>query len=91
LVKREIPVLFTEESVNDKNLTAIISGAAAQGWKVRKAEGQLLSDSMGAEGTYEGTYIGMIDHNATLIAKELGGTPPEGGFREWRKQRDAVK
>ncbi len=87
LVKEQIPVLFTEESVNDKNLSAIISGAADKGWKVRKAEGQLFSDSMGAAGTYEGTYIGMIDHNATLIARELGGNPPQGGFREWSEKR----
>jgi manganese/zinc/iron transport system substrate-binding protein len=88
LVKEKIPVLFTEESVNDKNLSAIISGAADKGWKVRKADGQLFSDSMGAAGTHEGTYVGMIDHNATLIAKELGGSPPEGGFREWLKERN---
>jgi manganese/zinc/iron transport system substrate-binding protein len=87
LVERKIPVLFTEESVNDKNLSAIISGAADKGWTVRKAEGQLFSDSMGAAGTHEGSYIGMIDHNATLIAKELGGSPPEGGFRAWLEQR----
>jgi manganese/zinc/iron transport system substrate-binding protein len=87
LVTEQIPVLFTEESVNDKNLSAIISGAADKGWKVRKAEGQLFSDSMGAAGTHEGTYIGMIDHNATLIARELGGNPPKGGFREWSEKR----
>jgi manganese/zinc/iron transport system substrate-binding protein len=28
---------------------------------------------MGAPGTYEGTYIGMIDHNVTTIAAALGG------------------
>jgi len=89
LVERQIPVLFTEESVNDKNLSAIISGAADKGWTVRKANGQLFSDSMGETGTHEGTYIGMIDHNATLIAKELGGRPPEGGFRAWLEKRQA--
>jgi len=34
--------------------------------------GELYSDAMGVEGTYEGTYIGMIDHNATVIAASLG-------------------
>jgi manganese/zinc/iron transport system substrate-binding protein len=35
---------------------------------------------MGDEGTYEGTYIGMIDHNVTTIARALGGEAPERGM-----------
>jgi manganese/zinc/iron transport system substrate-binding protein len=36
---------------------------------------------MGAAGTYEGTYVGMIDHNATVIAQALGGRAPAGGMQ----------
>ena len=36
---------------------------------------------MGKAGTYEGTYIGMIDHNVTLIARALGGQAPEHGMQ----------
>jgi manganese/zinc/iron transport system substrate-binding protein len=42
---------------------------------------------MGEPGTYEGTYIGMIDHNATTIAAALGGEAPERGMdgrSRWR-------
>ena len=39
-----------------------------------------MFDAMGAAGTYEGTYIGMIDHNVTLITRALGGTAPEKGL-----------
>jgi manganese/zinc/iron transport system substrate-binding protein len=35
---------------------------------------------MGAAGTYEGTYIGMIDHNVTTITRALGGTAPQTGL-----------
>jgi manganese/zinc/iron transport system substrate-binding protein len=35
---------------------------------------------MGKPGTYEGTYVGMIDHNVTTIARALGGQAPERGF-----------
>jgi manganese/zinc/iron transport system substrate-binding protein len=35
---------------------------------------------MGRPGTYEGTYIGMIDHNVTTIARALGGQAPERGL-----------
>ena len=43
--------------------------------------GSLFSDAMGAPGTYEGTYIGMIDHNATIITRALGGNAPEKGMQ----------
>jgi manganese/zinc/iron transport system substrate-binding protein len=36
---------------------------------------------MGPPGTSEGTYIGMSDHNATIIAKALGGNVPEKGLQ----------
>ncbi len=26
-------------------------------------------------------YIGMLDHNLTLVARGLGGEAPEGGFQ----------
>jgi ABC-type Zn uptake system ZnuABC Zn-binding protein ZnuA len=80
IVERKVHALFAEESVNENNLKAIIQGAAQRNWTVKKAAHQLYSDSMGNAGTYEGTYIGMIDHNATNIARELGGTAPEKGF-----------
>jgi manganese/zinc/iron transport system substrate-binding protein len=35
---------------------------------------------MGEPGTYEGTYVGMLDHNATVISRALGGTAPEQGM-----------
>ena len=41
--------------------------------------GELFADAMGAPGTCAGTYIGMMDHNATTITRALGGTAPETG------------
>ena len=46
-----------------------------------KIGGSLFSDAMGAAGTYEGTYIGMIDHNVTIITRALGGEAPEKGMQ----------
>lgn len=80
IVERKIGAIFVESSVSDKSLKAVIEGAAKRGWTV-KVGGELFSDAMGSSGTYEGTYIGMIDHNATTIARALGGNIPEGGFR----------
>ena len=79
LVTRKIPAVFIESSVSDKNVRALIEGAAAKGHNV-VIGGELFSDAMGPAGTYEGTYIGMIDHNITLITRALGGTAPEKGL-----------
>jgi manganese/zinc/iron transport system substrate-binding protein len=79
LVERRIGAVFVESSVSDRNIRALIEGAAARGHVVRVG-GEVYSDAMGPEGTYEGTYIGMIDHNVTVIAVALGGDVPARGM-----------
>lgn len=79
IVDRGIGAVFVESSVSDRSVKALIEGAGARGREVRIG-GELFSDAMGAPGTYEGTYIGMIDHNATLIASALGGQAPSRGL-----------
>ncbi len=81
LVTREIAAVFTETSVSDRNIKALIDGARARGHDVTLG-GELFSDAMGDSGTYEGTYIGMIDHNVTTITRALGGEAPQRGFQE---------
>lgn len=79
LVERGIGAVFVETSVSDRNVRALIEGAAARGHEV-VIGGELFSDAMGEPGTYRGTYLGMIDHNATTISRALGGDAPEGGM-----------
>jgi len=79
LVTRSVPAVFVETSVSDKNVKALIEGAAARGHRVTIG-GELFSDAMGSPGTYEGTYIGMIDHNVTTISRALGGNAPARGM-----------
>jgi manganese/zinc/iron transport system substrate-binding protein len=79
IVARKIKAIFVESSVSDRNVKALIEGAAAKGHKV-VIGGELFSDAMGAPGTYEGTYIGMMDHNATVITRALGGEAPAKGL-----------
>jgi len=79
LVSRKIAAVFTESSVSDKNIRALVEGAKARGHEV-KIGGELFSDAMGDAGTYEGTYVGMIDHNITIIVHALGGEAPVRGM-----------
>lgn len=79
IVERQIPAVFVESSVADKNVRALVEGSRARGHDVIIG-GSLFSDAMGQAGTYEGTYIGMIDSNVTTITNALGGQA--AGFRE---------
>lgn len=79
LSENSIPAVFVESSVSDKNVKALVEGSKAKGHSIRIG-GELFSDAMGASGTYEGTYIGMIDHNVTVITRALGGEAPKKGL-----------
>ena len=79
LVDRRIGAVFVESTVSERNVNALIEGAAARGHTV-KIGGELFSDAMGPAGTYRGTYLGMMDHNITTIAQALGGEAPERGL-----------
>ena len=80
VVSHGLPAVFVESTVSDRNVRAIVEGAAARGHRVNIG-GRLFSDAMGPEGSYEGTYIGMIDHNVTTITRALGGRAPERGMQ----------
>ncbi|MBY6276688.1 metal ABC transporter solute-binding protein, Zn/Mn family [Symbiobacterium thermophilum] len=70
LVGRQIKAVFIESSVPRSAIEALVAGAAARGHAVTIG-GELFSDAMGAEGTPEGTYVGMIRHNVRTIADAL--------------------
>ncbi len=80
IVKKKVNAIFVETSVNSTAIQSVIEGAKSKGANVRIG-GKLFSDAMGPAGTYEGTYIGMMDHNATVVARALGGEAPEKGFQ----------
>ena len=79
LIERKVRSVFVESSVSDRNVRALIEGAAARGHAV-EVGGELYSDAMGRPGTYEGTYVGMIDHNVTVITRALGGETGKAGL-----------
>ncbi len=79
LVDQQLGAVFVESSVSDRSMRALIEGAAARGHEVGVG-GELYSDAMGEPGTYEGTYVGMLDHNITVIAGALGADVPDRGM-----------
>lgn len=70
LVESQIPAVFVESSVSPKDLNAVIEGCKNKGHRL-VIGGELFSDAMGARGTPEGTYLGMVRHNVELISSAL--------------------
>ena len=68
--EHKIAAVFVESSVSEKSLQAVVEGCKELGHHV-EIGGTLFSDAMGKEGTPEGTYLGMVRHNVTTIAKGL--------------------
>ena len=75
IVERRIPAMFVETSVPRQSIEAVQAAVKAKGFSV-EIGGQLFSDAMGASGTPEGTYIGMVRHNIDTIVTSLLQTVP---------------
>ncbi|HUG90859.1 MAG TPA: zinc ABC transporter substrate-binding protein [Planctomycetaceae bacterium] len=70
MVQNKIKAVFVESSVPERNVRSLIEGCAARGHTVATG-GELFSDAMGAPGTPEGTYEGMVRHNVETIRDAL--------------------
>ncbi len=70
IVEKQIKAVFVETSVSQKNIDAIIEGCQQKGHDVTVG-GYLYSDAMGADGTPEGTYAGMVRANVNTIVNSL--------------------
>jgi manganese/zinc/iron transport system substrate-binding protein len=75
LVSRGIPAVFVETSVADRNVAALIEGAAARGQKVAIG-GRLYSDSLGAAGSGADTLAAALAANVETIVAALGAGGP---------------
>ena len=70
IVDRQVNAIFVETSVSEKNILSIVEGCKFKGHDLTIG-GNLYSDAMGAEGTEQGTYVGMVEHNVNTIVEAL--------------------
>ena len=70
IIVRNIKAIFPEISVPDKPLRAVVEGCKQRGHQVILGK-ELYSDALGQAGTWEGTYIGMVDTNTKTIVNAL--------------------
>ena len=76
-----------ESTISPRTVEATIAAAAKLGHSLGIGA-ELHADAMGAAGTPEGTYIGMIHANTRAIVTALGGIPaplPEA-LEPWARQ-----
>ncbi|MGD8216427.1 metal ABC transporter substrate-binding protein [Aestuariimicrobium sp. Y1814] len=66
-----VPVIFTDNQANPQAITSLKEAVHALGWQVQVADQQLYADSLGNEAGVD-THLGVLLHNATVIADALG-------------------
>ena len=70
IAQNKIKAVFVESSVPEKALKAVVEGVEDRGHNVIIG-GTLYSDAMGASGTPEGEYTGMVRANVNTIVSSL--------------------
>jgi manganese/zinc/iron transport system substrate-binding protein len=70
IADRGVKAVFVESAVSPQTIEAVLAAARRRGQDARIG-GELYADAAGDEGTPEGTYVGMVRHNAELIAAGL--------------------
>ena len=70
LAEHKLKAVFIESSVSERNVRALVEGAAARGHNVRIG-GELYSDAPGSAGTDAASYIGMVRHNVDTMVGAL--------------------
>lgn len=87
VLERSVPAMFVESTINPRTVAAVVEAVEQRGGEV--AIGDLLyADALGAGGTREGTYVGMVVHNVTAIVSALGGQVPPlpAALAEWESR-----
>jgi manganese/zinc/iron transport system substrate-binding protein len=70
IVTRKVKAIFVESSVPRRSIEAVQAACRSRQHDVAIG-GQLFSDAMGAAGTPEGTYAGMVRHNVNTVVEAL--------------------
>ncbi|MQA09406.1 MAG: manganese transporter [Pseudonocardiaceae bacterium] len=70
VARRGVPAVFVESSVSRQTLEAVLAASRARGHALRIG-GELYSDSAGAPGSPEGSYVGMLRANVDRLVAGL--------------------
>lgn len=76
IIANNVPAIFVESSVSERNINAILEGCRSKGHQV-KLGGLLYSDALGDVNGNEGTYLSMMTYNVNTITNALLSKPNE--------------
>lgn len=76
LTAYQIHVLFPESNISKDSIGKIIDAGQQKGLRVHMATDVLYADAMGKPGSNADTYLKMMQHNATTIARYLLNNHP---------------
>ncbi|WP_226389212.1 metal ABC transporter solute-binding protein, Zn/Mn family [Penaeicola halotolerans] len=70
IISNDVKAIFVESSVSPKAIEAVLTGCREKGHQV-VIGGSLYSDALGAKGTPEGTYIGVVNYNVRTFINSI--------------------
>lgn len=70
IVNNNIKAIFTETSISDRSIQAVLDGCKERGHEV-KLGGELYSDALGPVNSAAGDYQGMVKTNVNIIVNAL--------------------
>lgn len=70
IIEKQVNAIFIESSVPRRTIEALQAAVNSKGHNVIIG-GTLYSDALGNKDTFEGTYIGMFEHNVNTIVNAL--------------------
>lgn len=76
VIENNVPVMFVESSVPPNTIESVQEAAQARGFNVEIGVRELYSDAMGEDGSFGGTYLGMLSENIITILQSFGYDVP---------------
>ena len=71
IVDNEVSVIFQDNQANPQAITALQEAVESRGWSVTVSTEELFADTLGPTPPLD-TYLGVLEHNAGVVAAELG-------------------
>lgn len=70
IADNQIPVIFMDNTANPQAIQALQEAVHSRGWDVEISDAELFADTLGTEPPTD-TYLGVLEHNSSAVAKEL--------------------
>lgn len=71
VLRYNVHIIFAEANTNQDSIRKLVDAAAKMHHTLMIARSALYADSMGRQGTIEGTYVGMMEYDAWVIEEAL--------------------